>query len=70
MKKALIITGITLGSIFALVIIAALIAIYVIFTPARLTPIARQAAAQYITCEHEIGEVVYRDLVVPAQGVV
>ena len=57
MKKALIITGITLGSIIGLVLVVALIAIYVIFTPARLTPIARQTAAKYITCEHEIGEV-------------
>ena len=57
MKRALIITGITLGSLLLLTIIAVLIVIYMVFTPARLTPIARQAAAEYITCEHEIGEV-------------
>lgn len=57
MKRALIITGITLGSLLLVLIAAVLIVIYVVFTPARLTPIARQAAAEYITCEHEIGEV-------------
>ena len=57
MKKALLITGITLGSLLLLLITAVLIVIYLVFTPARLTPIARQAAAEYITCEHEIGEV-------------
>lgn len=57
MKRALIITGITLGSLLLLIIAAVLLVIYVVFTPARLTPIARQAAAEYITCEHEIGEV-------------
>ncbi len=57
MKRALIITGITLGSILLLLITAVLIVMYLVFTPARLTPIARQAASEYITCEHEIGEV-------------
>ncbi len=57
MKRALIITGITLGSLLLVLVAAVLIVIYVVFTPARLTPIARQAAAEYITCEHEIGEV-------------
>ena len=57
MKRALIITGITLGSLLLVLIAAVLIAIYIVFTPARITPIARQAAAEYITCEHEIGEV-------------
>ena len=57
MKRALIITGITLGSVLLLLVVAILIVIYMVFTPARLTPIARQAASEYITCEHEIGEV-------------
>ena len=57
MKRALIITGITLGSLLLLIVAAVLLVLYMIFTPARLTPIARQAAAEYITCEHEIGEV-------------
>ena len=57
MKRALIITGATLGSLLLLIVTAVLIVIYLVFTPARLTPIARQAAAEYVTCEHEIGEV-------------
>ena len=57
MKTALKIIGWTLLGIVLTVIITALIAIYVVFTPERLTPVARQAAAKFITCEHEIGEV-------------
>lgn len=57
MKRALIITGITLGSVLLLLIAAVLIVVYIVFTPARITPIARQAASEFITCEHEIGEV-------------
>ena len=33
------------------------VAIWLIFTPARLTPIVRQVADKYITCEHTLGEV-------------
>jgi uncharacterized protein involved in outer membrane biogenesis len=57
MKRALKIIGWTLFSVVMLVIVVVLITIYLVFTPARLTPIARQIAAQYVTCEHEIGEV-------------
>jgi len=57
MKRVLFITGITLASLIAIMLIVALTAIYIVFTPARLTPIVRSVAAQYITCEHEIGEV-------------
>ena len=57
MKKALKIVGWTLLGIILVVVAAACIAMYVVFTPARLTPIAREAAAKFITCEHEIGEV-------------
>ena len=57
MKTALKIIGWTLLGIVLTVIITVLIAIYVVFTPERLTPVARQAAAKFITCEHEIGEV-------------
>ena len=55
--KALKIIGWTLLSIVLVIVAAVTIACYVIFTPARLTPIARQAAAKFVTCEHEIGEV-------------
>ncbi len=57
MKSALKILGWTLLSIVLAVVLVASIAIYVVFTPERLTPIARQAADKFITCEHEIGEV-------------
>ena len=57
MKRALKIIGWTLLSIVLVIVAAVTIACYVIFTPARLTPIARQAAAKFVTCEHEIGEV-------------
>ena len=45
-----------LGLVLA-VVVTACVAIYIVFAPEHLTPIARQAAAKYITCEHEIGEV-------------
>ncbi len=57
MKRFWKIFGITLGALLAVVIIAALIAIYVIFTPAKLSPIVRNVANDYITAEHEIGDV-------------
>ena len=57
MKKALKIIGWTLFGVVMTVIAVICIAVWLVFTPARLTPIARQAAAQFITCEHEIGEV-------------
>ena len=57
MKKALKIIGWTLFGVVMTVIAVVCIAMWLVFTPARLTPIARQAAAQFITCEHEIGEV-------------
>ena len=55
--KALKIIGWTLLGLVLAVIVAASVAVYVIFTPERLTPIARQAADRFITCEHEIGSV-------------
>lgn len=55
--KALKIIGWTLLGIVLAVVAAVTIACYVIFTPERLTPIARKAADAYLTCEHEIGQV-------------
>lgn len=57
MKRAWKIIGISLGSIIGLVLIVAAIAVWLVFTPEKLTPIARQAADKYILCEHEIGDV-------------
>lgn len=55
--KALKIIGWTLFGFVLTVVAAVCIVCYVIVTPARLTPIARQAADQFITCTYEIGEV-------------
>ncbi|MBO4454334.1 MAG: hypothetical protein J5761_04685 [Paludibacteraceae bacterium] len=57
MKQALKIIGWTLLGLVLTLVTVVCIAMYVIFTPARLTPIARQAADKFIACEHEIGEV-------------
>ena len=57
MKHAIKILAWTLFGIILTVVAAVGIVVYVVFTPERLTPIARQAAAQYVACPHEIGEV-------------
>ena len=57
MKRALQIIGWTLLGIVLTVVVAATIVCYVVFTPERLTPIARQAADRFITAEHQIGSV-------------
>lgn len=57
MKKALKVIAWTLLSVVLTVMVVISIACYLIFTTERLTPIVRQVAAEFITCEHEIGEV-------------
>ena len=57
MKRAIKIFAWTVCGLILTIVVVASIAIYVVFTPERLTLIAREAAAKYITCEHEIGEV-------------
>ena len=57
MKKALKILGITLGSMIGVVLLVIGLAIWVVFTPERLTPIVRNLAREYVACEHTIGEV-------------
>ena len=57
LKKALKITGISLGSLIALLIIAAVIISWVIVTPKRLTPIVRSQLKNYITCQADLKEV-------------
>lgn len=57
MKKALKIFGITLGSIILLLAIVIGSALWVVFTPERLTPIVRNVAKEYVTCDHHIGKV-------------
>lgn len=57
MKKALKIVGIALGSIFILLAVVIGSALWVVFTPERLTPIVREVASEYVKCEHHIGKV-------------
>lgn len=57
MKRFFKILGITVACLVGVVLIAACIAVWVVFTPKRLTPIVRDVADQYILCPHEIGEV-------------
>lgn len=57
MKRALKIIAWSLSGIVLTVVAVVCIAIYLIFTPERLTPIARQLADKYVVCDHEIGEV-------------
>ncbi len=57
MKRFFKILGITLGSLLAVVIIAASVAVWWVFTPERLTPVARQVADKFVTCDYELGNV-------------
>ena len=57
MKKALKIFGITLGCIILLLAIVIGSALWVVFTPERLTPIVRNVASEYVKCDHHIGQV-------------
>ena len=57
MKRALKIFGITLGSTIGLLLLVLAVALWVLFTPARLTPIVRDVASNYVKCKHEIGKV-------------
>ena len=57
MKTALKVIGWTLLSLVLVVVAAVCIAVHIVFTPDKLTPIARDAAGKFITCDYEIGEV-------------
>ncbi len=57
MKKALKIFAVALSSIIGLVLLVIGLAIWVVFTPDRLTPIVREVASEYVKCEHHIGKV-------------
>ena len=56
MKKTLKIAGITLLSIVGLILVTLAVACWLIFTPARLTSIARKTADKYLLCESHIGK--------------
>ncbi len=57
MKRFWKIFGIILGSIVGVLLIAVCVAIWLVLTPSKLTPIVRGVVDDYITCEHKIGEV-------------
>ena len=57
MKRWIKIAGITIGSLLALIIAMVSIACYLIFTPARLTGIVNKVAAQFLTCDMQVGKI-------------
>lgn len=57
MKKFVKIFLISLLSLLGVIIITISVVIWIVFTPARITPIVSKQAAKYITCKSEIGSV-------------
>ena len=57
MKKAYKVTWISLASILGVVIIAIIIALYLVLSPKRLTSLVNKYASDFITCEYNIGKV-------------
>ena len=57
MRKFLKIAGIALASLLGLVLVVAGVLVYWVFTPERLTPVVREVADAFITCDYEIGQV-------------
>jgi hypothetical protein len=57
MKKFGKIFFVTLLSLFSILLVAICLVIFLVFTPARFTPIVRQQVNNLITCKSEIGEV-------------
>lgn len=57
MKKAYKVTWISLASILGVIIIAAVIALYLMLSPKRLTSLVNKYAANFITCDYSIGKV-------------
>ena len=55
--KILKICGITLASLIVVTLLAVGIAIWIVFTPDKVTPIARDFADEYVTAPHQLGEV-------------
>ena len=56
-KKGWKITWITLGSLVGLVVVVLAVAMWLIFTPSKLTKIVNSLAGNYITCEAKFGNV-------------
>ena len=57
MKKPLKIALITVVSLLTVLVITASVLIWVVFTPAKLTPVVRDQAQKYISCKSEFGAV-------------
>lgn len=57
MKKAYKVTWISLASILGAIILIVVIALYLVLTPKRLTSLVNKYAADYITCDYNIGKV-------------
>lgn len=57
MKKALKIIGISLGSVVGVSLITVCTAIWLVFTPAKLTPIVKKYIPQFVTCQTELDTV-------------
>lgn len=57
MKKVLKRTALIVGIFLFLILSAISVALWVVFTPERLTPIVRKQATQFITCKSEVGSV-------------
>lgn len=57
MNKVLKIILWSLSGLLMAVMLVVGIALYVVFTPSRLTPIVRNALPDYLTCQAEVGEV-------------
>lgn len=57
MKKGLKIALISFGSLLALIIIAVMVVVWLVATPARLTPIVKDVASKYITCPVNLDKV-------------
>jgi len=56
-KKIIKISSISLGSLILLMVITALILIWFVFTPEKLTPIVQKQLKNYVTCETHVKEV-------------
>lgn len=56
-KKGWKITWITLGSLLGLVVVAVVVALWLIFTPSKLTKIVNGLSDKFITCEAKFGNV-------------
>jgi hypothetical protein len=55
--RALKISLLSVGGLVVVILGAIAVAVWYVFTPEKLTPIAREQAAKYLTCQTEIGQV-------------